>query len=929
MEQLLSTKLFIPPLRPELVNRPHLMAQLNGGLHRKLILVSAPAGFGKSTLLTEWVNSQRSNTSTATHGADKIAWISLDESDNDPVRFLAYLITALSRMEGLDVPVGKGALTMIQSPQPPSSVSILTALINDLAMLSEKIILILDDYHVIEASAINDMVSFLLEHLPHQMHLVIATREDPQLPLPRLRARGQLVELRASDLRFDATETADFLNIVMKLNLSSDDVASLESRTEGWIAGLHLAAISMQGHKDPSRLIESFTGSHRLVLDYLIEEVLEQQPESVQAFLLQTSILNQFCGELCDALTGETDGRETLAFLEKANLFVIPLDEERYWYRYHHLFADLLRQRMQHAYPERVADLHRQASDWYSRNDATHEAIEHALISEDFQRAAQLINHQIDVLWQRGEHVVLRRWIQMFPEDWLLSEPQLGILYAYYLHMIGNQETGEHFLQTIEKRLGSRNTSDGSDKDNHDDSGQIHAAAIDVSKLEARIHTLRALIASFNGDIEEMVHHATQALEQLPEHATTWRSLAAFALGDSYSFLGDMAESYRARAEALRACEAAGNVYYIIVASLKLAITLREQGELLRAIDICRKQIERADEYGLLNTVAVGSLRAALGEILAEVNQLDEALFQSTLGSQIAERGANIMMLGYSYFGLLRVLFSSGDLETGQEIITNLNRPYHAVTLPTWITEQLAIWQARIWLASDNLDAASEWARAQGIGSIFADDSLDSIDFFSMYLYITFARILIAERRIDIAITLLQRLEIAAKERQLTACVIEILMLQAVAYQSNGDTENTMQYLDQSLALAEASGFIRIFIDEGPQMAQLLYKALSHDIAPDYVRRLLAAFPSNEVKQSAQPEAQSDAFEWIEPLSERELEVLHLVADGLTNPDIADRLFLSPHTIKVHTRNIYEKLGVHNRTQAVIKGRALGILSVE
>lgn len=926
MEQLLSTKLFIPLLRPELVNRPHLIEQLNGGLHRKLTLVSAPAGFGKSTLLTEWVNSQRSDTSKATHEADKIAWISLDESDNDPVRFLAYIITALNRMEGLNMSIGTGALSMLQTPQSPPSESILTALINDLATVSVKVILVLDDYHVIEASSVNDMVSFLLEHLPQQMHLVIATREDPQLPLPRLRARGQLAEIRATDLRFDASEAADFLNTVMKLNLSSDDVAALENRTEGWIAGLHLAAISMQGHNDPSRLIESFTGSHRLVLDYLIEEVLEQQPERVQAFLLQTSILNQFCGDLCDVLTGETDGQETLAYLDKANLFVIPLDEDRHWYRYHHLFADLLRQRMQHTYPERLADLHRRASDWYSRNEATHEATEHALICEDFQRAAQLINNQIDALWERGEHVVLRRWIERFPESVLLSEPQLAILHAYYLQMVGNHEAGEYFFQTMENHLASQSTSDHTDLDSHAP-GQTHITGAETLKLEARIHTLRALIASFNGKITEMIHHANKALEHLPEHATTWRSLAAFALGDAYSFMGNMTDSYRVRAEALRACEAAGNVYYTIVANLKLVATLREQGELPRATDICRQQVEMAGDYGLLETVAVGCLRAVWGEMLAELNQLDEALHQTMLGSKIADHGANIMMLGFSYFGLIRVLFSSGDLESGQEIINRVTWLDHETTLPAWITTHTAVWQARIWLANNHVDAASDWARSQGMDAILVDSSLDSIDFFSLYLYVIFARILIAERRFETAIELLQRLETTARGGQRTACVIEILMLQAVAYQSSGDSENAMQVLDQTLALAKPGGFTRIFIDEGPQMAQLLYEALSRYIAPEYVRRLLAAFPDDEKAQQMEVKTQSDTFDWVEPLSERELQVLHLVAEGLTNPDIADRLFLSPHTIKVHTRNIYEKLGVHNRTQAVIRARGLGILS--
>jgi LuxR family maltose regulon positive regulatory protein len=355
VEQLLATKLFIPSIRPELVSRPRLIERLNEGLHRKLVLISAPAGFGKTTLLTEWLKNLRGNTEEETLIENRIAWLSLDENDNDYVRFLAYFVTALNQQfDGTKTAIGEEALSLLQSPQPPPAEIILTSLINEIAAVPDKIVVILDDYHLIETRAIHDALGFLLENLPTQLCLVIATREDPFLPLSRLRARGQLAELRAADLRFTYSEAAEFLNQIMGLNLSTADIAALERRTEGWIAGLQLAAISLQGRQDTSQLIKSFSGSYRLVLDYLIEEVLEQQPKSVQEFLLQTSILNQLTGSLCDALTGQDNGQQVLESLDRANLFIVHLDEKRYWYRYHHLFADLLRQRLQQKHPEQI-----------------------------------------------------------------------------------------------------------------------------------------------------------------------------------------------------------------------------------------------------------------------------------------------------------------------------------------------------------------------------------------------------------------------------------------------------------------------------------------------------------------------------------------------------------------------------------------------
>ena len=474
---ILATKLYIPSPRPKIVLRPRLIERLNEGLRHKLTLISAPAGFGKTSLLSDWIDQKAEGrgmkdesvetihpSSFALHPS-KVAWLSLDEEDKDPARFLIYLVAAL---QTVSPNVGEGALAALQSPQQPPTESILTALLNEIATLPDDFILIFDDYYVIDAKPIDSILGFLLEHLPSNMHLVIATRADPALPLARLRARGQLTELRVADLRFTPSEAADFLNQTMGLSLSADDIAALESRTEGWIVGLQLAALSMQGLQDTAGFIQSFTGSHRFVLDYLLEEVLQKQPEHIQAFLLQTSILERICGQLCDAvLIGssasghETAGQETLEYLERANLFVVPLDNERRWYRYHQLFAELLRMRLDRTYPDQIAELHRRASDWYVKNDLPYEAITHALTVQDWSRAAEAIERFSDQLPMHGESNTRLDWLESFPAQVLLDRPGLGLVYAWALFMSNQLDRAEQqldqlmpFVQTTPTLLG-------------------------------------------------------------------------------------------------------------------------------------------------------------------------------------------------------------------------------------------------------------------------------------------------------------------------------------------------------------------------------------------------------------------------------------------------------------------------------------------
>ena len=911
---ILVTKLFVPHTRSGLVHRPGLIQRLNDGLDRKLTLLSAPAGFGKTTLVSHWVENLQ-NSSEIDGRPIRVAWLSLDQDDNDPVRFLTYFITALNHNKNIETKLGQGALSMLQSPQPPPPNTVLISLINELAAIPDKIVFVLDDYHLIEAKSIHQALAFLLEKLPQQLHLVIATRQDPSLSLGRLRARDQLTELRAVDLRFSFSEAADFLNHIMGLSLSSEDIAELESRTEGWIAGLQLAALSMRRHGDRAGFIKSFTGGHRLVLDFLIEEVLDQQPESIQNFLLQTAILDRMTGSLCDALTGQENGQETLEMLDRANLFIVPLDEERCWYRYHHLFGDLLRQRLRQTQAEQLKELHDKASEWYKQNGLIDQAIEHALKSKDFDQAAYLIQSQIDVLWQRGEHGKLRRWIQALPEKLLLTEPQLGIILAYYLHTIGEYTSAEQLLQRIERIL-----------DPHGNGDEVvpsleykHLLEIEKLKLRGRLSSIRALIYSFDGNVKGIIKQSNRALEYLPEQDLTWRNLSGFALGDAHSYLGDMAASYDARFATLRACEAEGNIFYTILAALKLASTLREQGELYRTRDLCNEQIRLAEKNNLAEINIVGCIRTILGEVLAEFNDLERAIQHARQGVKIAEGGLNLVFLSMSYLYLMRVFFSMKDLAGAKEVFDKVLRLEREMTIPIWLSSQMASWQVKFWLLQDDLEAVSNWADKREI--LVYDD----YDHLSMIDHIVYGRVLIAQGRMEETIQLLRHLYKIAERSGRISRSIEIGMLQALAYQSTGQTEQALESFERVLNLAEPKGFIRIFVDEGPPMASLLYEALKHGIEPEYVRRLLGAFPVTEPEEAASTKYAVEQSELIEPLSEREIEVLRLVAKGLPNQAVATRLFLSVHTVKTHTRNIYSKLGVNNRTQAVDRARTLGI----
>jgi LuxR family maltose regulon positive regulatory protein len=598
--------------------------------------------------------------------------------------------------------------------------------------------------------------------------------------------------------------------------------------------------------------------------------------------------------------------------LEHANLFIVPLDEERRWYRYHHLFSELLQQRLNQTKPEQTLMLHKRATKWFEENGFADEAIEHALHAKDYERVVCMVDEHADAIWQRGEHTKLERWLAGLPPELVITKPNLCILHAWDLFTNGQQDAAEQRIQAAEQALEAST-------DRETETSPIEQSQLSGSermKIQGRAAVIRAFLAFFRGDAPGIIQYAHQALEYLPEQDLTWRSTVLVALGDAYRIKGDLTAAYAAQTEALEACKVAGDIYLVTLSSLKIAIILRMQGKLEQMLEMCQHQMQFLNEYGLSQTGMTGWLLAMWGETLAELNDLDEAIQHGKNGVELFKGGGTLLEVTWSYMCLVRILFSRGDLAGAEEVIQKIGNIAKKSRVPPWITAQMAAWQARLWLAQDKLDAAAQWVDERGL------DVDGNFMFQNEREYIVLARILIAQERLDEATRLLHRLLKATEVSGHTSRAIEILVLQALASQAGGDKTRAMTMLEKALSLAEQGGFIRIFVDEGPQMEALLKSIKVEDgRMKEYIGSLLAAFGEKEFQPSS-PSSQP----LIEPLSERELEILNYIAKGLTNPEIASRLFLSPHTVKVHTRNIYQKLNVNNRTQAATKARELKIL---
>ncbi len=913
---ILATKLYAPPPQPRIVPRLRLIERLDEGVHRRLTLLSAPAGFGKTTLLGEWVA-----------GCERpAAWVSLDEADNDPTRFLAYLVAALQTIEA---DIGAGVLGALQSPQPPTE-SALTTLLNELATVPHEFVLVLDDYHVIDAEPVDDALAFLIEHLPPRMHLIIATREDPQLPLARLRARGQLSEVRAADLRFTPSEAAEFLEGVMGLNLRAEDIAAVETRTEGWIAGLQLAAISMRGREDTPSFIRSFTGSHHFVLDYLVEEVLQQQSESIQGFLLRTSILDRLCGPLCDAvlLDSSASGQETLEFLERANLFVVPLDNERHWYRYHNLFAELLRQRLQGSVASskghearEVAEFHVRASSWYEDNGLDFEAIHHALVAEDFERAASLVELSWRTMDRSLQFATWLGWVKALPDELVRARPVLSAAYAWALLDTGELEAGKARLRDAERWLESTAETSVPSAE------MVVVDEEEFRSLPVTIASAHAYLAQALGDVPGTVMHARRALDLLPEDDHLGRAIPGALLGLAYWASGDLEAAHRILADALLGFQMTGNIVAAISGTYGLADIRIDQGRLQEAVRTYERSLRLAMEQGEPALQGTAHLYLGLSGLRLEQGDLGAAKQHMLKSEELGEHTTLPDWLYRRFVAKARMAEAQGEIDNALDLLDEAERLHHRNPVPD--VRPVTALKTRVWIGQGRLTEALGWTRERGLS--VADD----LSYLREFEHIVLARVLVAEyksaqvdRSILEAMGLLERLLKAAEAGGRMGRAIEILVLQALVHHTQGDITAALKPLQRSLTLAEPEGYVRIFIDEGTPMARLLSEAAARGITPDYTSKLLAAFEAEARKgedRSYSPPSPT-ALALVEPLSKRELEVLQLIAQGLSNREIGERLFLALDTVKGHNRRIFGKLSVQRRTEAVEKARSLNIL---
>jgi LuxR family transcriptional regulator, maltose regulon positive regulatory protein len=906
---ILATKLYLPRLRPNVVSRPRLIERLNEGLHRNLILIAAPAGFGKTTLVSEWLAG----------GARPTAWLSLDEGENDPARFLTYLVAALQTIAPT---LGEGVLGALQSPQPPPTEAILTALLNDLTTISEQFVLVLDDYHVLDAKPIDQALTYLVEHLPPQMHLVIATREDPHLPLARLRARGHLTELRAADLRFTASEAAEFLNQGMGLSLSAADIAALEDRTEGWIAGLQLAALSLQGHQDVPGFIRAFTGDHRYIVDYLVEEVLQRQPEPVRSFLLQTSILDRLHGPLCDAVTALEEGNARLEALERGNFFVVPLDDQRHWYRYHHLFGEVLRAHLMAEQPDQVSTLHRRASKWYQQHGSADNAIRHALAAEDFERAADLVELAVPAMRRSRQEATLLGWLKALPDELVRFRPVLSAGYASALLSSGELEGMEARLRDAERWLAT--TADLRERPESPAAEMVVVDEEEFRRLPGMIALVRAGQALARGDMSETVKNARRALELAPEDDHLMRGGPASQLGLVSWTSGDLEAARRMTADGMTNVRLAGYISDAIGCAIVLADIQIAQGHLHEAMTTYERALQWATAPGAPVLRGAADMYVGMSALHREHNDLKTAT-QHLLRSQALGELAELPQNPYRWrVAMARIREAQGDLDGALDLLDKAERVYVGDFSPN--VRPVAAWKTRVLVVQGRFGEALGWAREQGL------EASDDLSYLREFEHITLARVLLArypvdrtDRSIQGVVGLLERLLPAAQAGGRTGNVIEILLLQALAHQTQGDLPAALVPLERALTLAEPEGYVRSFVDEGPPMAVLLEEAAKHGIAPNYVRQLLAAFAA-EKQQSENNSYPPPAQPLIEPLSPRELEVLHLIAQGLSNQEISERLFLALGTVKGHNQQIFGKLQVQRRTEAVARARELGLL---
>lgn len=890
----LATKLFVPAPGMRVIPRPRLAARLDAGRDRKLMLISAPAGWGKTTLVADWIRGARAGTPRLRCG-----WLSLDAGDNDLVRFLGYLIAALQvAAPGL----GAESLELLASPSPPSAEELLTGLINEIGDAHAPITLVMDDFHILVEPQVLQAVRFLIEHMPPSLHVILSGRADPPWPLARLRARGEMAEFRSADLRFTAEETGAFLSERMGLALTAAETAALDERIEGWAAGLQMAALSLAGRADRAGFIADFTGSNRFICDYLIEEVLEQQPPDMREFLLKTSILPRLSADLCNAVMGDASGASMLERLECVNPFLIPLDDERRWYRYHHLFADLLRHTLQQAYPGAEVELHRRAGLWHERQGMISGAVEHALAAGDPQWAARLIEESGFALISLGQLTTLLSWLDTLPREIVRARPALNVLYAWTLMYMGRLAAVEDYLRQAEPLLPAPEAIVPGSAEEH---------------LTGHVAAVRAFVADLSGQMGRAAELGQTALRRLSPRDLKTRGFLGAMLGTVLQWTGDLAGAGQALEEAVRLGRELHDRHMTVHALCDLAALQVERGELRSATATCREALREAtrrDKEGGPRSPVAGYAYIRMSAVMRHHHDLAAALTYAQEGLELCRRREQADLLCVAHSNMSAVLQAMEDLagavastRAAQQIVERRALHYVAV-------DDLA--NLYLTLQGDHA-AGTRWLAEIGL-------PLDRpVPFITRSRYILAAQVLLVLDRLSEAQRLLENLLGLCEGCGSFGFVIRILILQALVFQAQGRQAQARQALARALDLAAPEGFVFVFVEHGPRMRPLLQHAAAQGHQRDFARGLLAALDAHG---GGHAPASSGVHGLAEPLSSREIEVLRLLHAGLTNGEIAAALTVAPSTVHTHVKHIYAKLDVHRRFEAVRRAEELDLL---
>jgi len=907
---LLATKLDAPHPQQGFVARARLVAKLDEGLARRLILVCGPAGFGKTTMLADWTR----------RGNRPVAWVSLDAGDNDPARFWRHVVAAMDRAcPG----IGERAGPLLGPPAPSSFEGLVSALINELSAQpgDPGVLLILDDYHLIDTQLVHSPLEFLLEHLPPGLHLVLAGRSDPPLPLARLRASGQLAELRADDLRFTTEEVTVLLRDALDADLPSSAVAALEARTEGWAAGLQLAALSLRGQADPVGFVAAFSGSHRYVLDYLAEEVLEGQNEPVREFLLETSVLERLSGSLCDAVTGRTDGQAMLETIERAGLFLAPLDEVREWWRYHQLFANLLRARLRQERPGREPVLHRHAAVWHEDHGLADDAVRHAVAAGEMIWAARLIERQFDELFYlRGEGATLQRWLAALPRDLVRSRPRLLVAQAALADASGRVEAVEGLLDDAEAA-----SADASDEPYEPSAGKAASLLVNVP---ATIAIFRAYLAELGGDGEDAAAFASQALAEIGEGERMLDFITQGHVAVALWLRGRLAEAERAFASSISGWRTVGQPTLIAWGGYHLGQVQRAQGRLDAALGTYEQVLEVNAPPGRPAVPAAGIGYVGLAEVAYQRGELDTARRRVTEGIALCRQFSYAPALATGLATLAWIRQADGDPGGALDAMGEAERAAPGLAGGS-LLNAVPPQRARLLLAQGDIGAAARWTKERGLGAG------DQPGYPREPEYLVLARVLLAQDRAGPALALLQRLHATAAAQDRTGSIIEIQALQALALATMGDEHAAVGTLARALTLACPRGYVRVFADEGTPMAALLgrlvaaqkaERAAAADVPVGCLAQVLRAFGGNDAARGAGRNAATAVPVLVEQLTAREREILVLLAAGTSNPRIAEELVVTLDTVKKHVSHVLSKLGATNRTEAVARAHQLGLI---